>query len=145
VGAGGILDKGTTPIFETENGDTNGNFRLNWAAANVDPVGFQVGLEDIDTDEDLQILLRCAMAAGGTDTPVISADSYINEADTKLSDDSDALSTTYTERKITIAAADIPSAAETLSVELTPGAHNNEALYVTKITVKYTRKLPVDD
>lgn len=138
-GNGGLLASDTTPILDTINGDTDGAWRLSWAASNNDAIGFQVPLPpDLDTDGNVEIHLRAYMA-GSTDTPVISADSYFNEGDTKVEDDSAALSSTAAEKTITIAAADVPSGAQTLSVELTPGAHTTDIMYVTAIWVEYTR------
>lgn len=139
---GGLLASDTTPILNTINGDTDGALRVNWAAANVDAVGFQVVLPpDFDSDEDVSIHFRAAMA-GATDEPVIAADAYFNEGDTKVEDVSEAVSgTAYAEYTITIAAADIPDGAQTLSVELTPGAHGTDALYITALWVEYNREL----
>ena len=139
AGNGGILATDTTPILNTINGDTDGAWRLAWAASNSDAIGFQVPLPpDLDEASVVEIHLRAYMA-GATDTPVISADSYFDEGDTKVEDDSPALDATPTERIITIAAADVPAGAQTLSVELTPGAHTTDILYVTAIWVEYTR------
>lgn len=139
AGNGGLLASDTTPILTTINGDTDGAWRLAWAASNVDPIGFQVPLPpDLDEASVVEIHLRAYMA-GATDTPVISADSYFDEGDTKVEDDSPALNATPTERIISIAAADVPAGAQTLSVELTPGAHGTDILYVTAIWVEYTR------
>lgn len=139
AGNGGLLASDTTPILNTINGDTDGAWRLAWAASNSDAIGFQVPLPpDLDEASVVEIHLRAYMA-GATDTPVISADSYFDEGDTKVEDDSDALDATPTERIITIAASDVPAGAQTLSVELTPGAHTTDILYVTAIWVEYTR------
>lgn len=139
AGNGGVLASDTTPILTTINGDTDGAWRLAWAASNNDAIGFQVPLPpDLDEASVVEIHLRAYMA-GATDTPVISADSYFDEGDTKVEDDSAALDATPTERIITIAAADVPAGAQTLSVELTPGAHTTDILYVTAIWVEYTR------
>ncbi len=138
---GGLLASDTTPILNTVNGDTDGALRVSWAASNSDPIGFQVPLPpDLDTDADLLIKMRAA-SAGATDTPVFSADSYFNEGDTKVEDDSDAVSDAYAEKTITIAAADVPAGAQTLSVELTPGAHTTDALYLTALWIEYKRKI----
>lgn len=134
---GNILATDTTPILNTINGDTDGAFRINWAASNSDAIGFQVSLPDINVDYPVLLKLRAA-SAGATDAPIFSADSYFNEGDTKVEDDSDATSETYGDKTVTIAAADIPAAAKTLSVELTPGAHTTDALYLTNVEVWYT-------
>lgn len=140
AGNGGLLASDTSPILNTINGDTDGAWRVQWAASNSDLVGFQVPLPpDLDEAANVEIHFRAAMA-GATDTPVISADSYFDEGDTKVEDDSAAVTgTTFAEYTITIAAADVPAGAQTLSVELTPGAHTTDALYITSIWVEYTR------
>lgn len=137
---GGLLASDTTPILQLTNGDTDSALRLAWAASNSDPIIFQVALPpDLDVSGNVEVHFRAAMA-GATDSPVISADSYFNEADTKVEDDSAAVSgTSYAEKTITIAAADVPAGAQTLTVELTPGAHTTDILYMTAIWVEYTR------
>jgi len=139
AGNGGILASDTTPIFQFTNGDTDAALRLNWAASNSDPIIFQVPLPpDLDEASAVEVHLRAAMA-GATDTPVISADSYFNEGDTKVEDDSAALSSSVAELTISIAAGDVPAGAQTFTCELTPGAHTTDALYVYAIWVEYTR------
>ena len=137
---GGLLASDSTPILNTTNGDTDSAVRLAWAASNNDPIIFQVPLPpDLDEASAVEVHLRAAMA-GATDTPVISADSYFNEGDTKVEDDSAAITgTSYAEYTITIAAADVPAGAQTLTCELTPGAHTTDILYMTAIWVEYTR------
>jgi hypothetical protein len=140
AGNGGVLASDTTPILNFTNGDTDSALRLAWAASNSDPIIFQVPLPpDLDEASVVEVHFRAAMA-GATDTPVISADSYFNEGDTKVEDDSAAVTgTSYAEYTITIAAADVPAGAQTMSCELTPGAHTTDILYITAIWVEYTR------
>jgi len=135
------LGPSTTPTLDMANGDTDSGLVVTWAASNNDPVLFQVPLPpDIDTSADLVIHLR-AKSGGSTDTPVISADAYFNEGDTKIEDDSAALGASYAEKTITIAAADIPAGAQTLTVELTPGAHTTDTVVVSAIWIEYTASL----
>jgi hypothetical protein len=136
---GGLLASDTTPALNLKNGDTDSALMLTWAAGNSDPITFQVALPpDLDEASAVEVHFRAAMA-GATNTPVISADSFFDEGDTKVEDDSAAVTgTTFAEYTISIAAADVP-AAQTLSVELTPGAHTTDALYLTAIWVEYTR------
>lgn len=139
AGNGGLLASDTTPIFEFTNGDTDSALRLRWAASNSDAIVFQVPLPpDLDDAANVEVHFRAAMA-GATDTPVVSADSYFNEGDTKVEDDSTALSNSVAEKTITIDAADVPSGAQTLTVELTPGAHTTDAMHLYAIWVEYTR------
>lgn len=137
---GGILASDTTPILNYTNGDTDSALRMAWAASNADPIVFQVALPpDLDDAAAVEIHFRAAMA-GASDTPVISADTYFNEGDTKVEDDSAAVTgTSYAEYVITVAAADVPSGAQTLTCELTPGAHGTDILYMTALWVEYTR------
>lgn len=140
AGNGGVLASDTTPILQFTNGDTDSALRLAWAASNSDPLIFQVPLPpDLDGTAVVEVHFRAAMA-GATDTPVISADSYFDEGDTKVEDDSAAVTgTSYAEYTITIAAADVPDTAQTMTVELTPGAHTTDILYMTAVWVEYTR------
>jgi hypothetical protein len=142
AGNGGLLASDTTPILGAANGDTDGAWRLAWAASNSDAIGFQVPLPpDLNDAADVVIHFRAAMA-GTDDTPAISADSYFNEGDTKVEDDSGAVTgTSYDEYEITIAHGDVPAGAQTLSVELTPGSHTTDILYLTAIWIEYTRKI----
>lgn len=138
AGNGGLLATDTTPILNTINGDTDGCWRLAWASSNSDAIGFQVPLPpDLDDASDITVKVRAYMA-GATDTPTLSIDSYFDEGDTKVTDTSTALNATPTTKSITIAAADYPASA-TLSVELTPGAHTTDILYVTAIWIEYVR------
>jgi len=132
------LTGSTTPILDMANGDTDSGLILTWAASNSDAIIFQTPLPpDLDVASDLVVHFRAKMA-GSTDTPTIASDAYVNEGDTKVEDVSAALSATYAEKTITIAAADIPAGAQTLTVELTPGAHTTDILYLSAIWVEYT-------
>ena len=137
---GGILAKDSTPILEFANGDTDSAFRMHWAATVVDAIAAQIPLPpDIDVTADVVLHLRAAME-DVNDTPVINADSYFNEGDTKVSDAAAAITgATYAEYTITIAAADVPAGAQTLTVELTPAAHGTDALYISATWLEYTR------
>ena len=137
---GGILAKDSTPILEYTNGDTDSAIRLNYAAADVNEIAIQIPLPpDLDVTGDIEIHLRAAMG-GATDSPAMASDVFFNEGDTKVEDtvtvDQD---TTVTEYTITVAAADVPAGAQTMSIELTPGAHGTDALHVYAIWIEYTR------
>jgi hypothetical protein len=134
------LGPGTDPVLDMTNGDTDSALRVLWAATSVVPVVFQVPIPpDLDEAADVVIHLRAAVE-DTNDTPVIDADSYFNEGDTKVSDASAAITgTAFAEYIITIAAADVPAGAQTLTCELTPAAHGTDDLYVTAIWVEYQR------
>jgi len=136
---GGILAKDTTPILEYANGDTDSALRINWAGGNSDPVVFQTALPpDLDTAADVVLHLRAAMA-GTDDSPVLATDCYFNEGDTKVEDGVTITGASYAEYTVTIAAADVPAGAQTMTCELTPGTHATDAQYVTALWIEYTR------
>jgi len=137
---GGTLAKDTTPILEFISGDTDSCLRLNWAASNADPVMFQVPIPP-DLDEAQDITLHCRIASAGTTNAVgFDVDSYFNEGDTKVEDATQTNQTaTYADKTATIAAADIPAGAATLTCELTPVAHATDALYLTAVWLTYKK------
>lgn len=139
---GGLLASDTSPALNTVNGDTDGVFRVSWAAGNSDPIAFQTPLPpDLDDTADLVIHFRASMA-GATNTCVISADTYFHAGGSKIEDDSGAVTgTTDAEYTITIAGSDVPGGAQQISCELTPAAHATDALYLTGLWLEYKRKL----
>ncbi len=143
-GNGGVLATDTTPTLETVNGDTDGQLRMLWASSNSDAVATQVPLPpDFDPTQDLVLHIR-GQVLGSDDEAVMSLDSFFNEGDTKVEDDSVAWNndvSAIADRPITIAAADIPSNAATVSLELTPGTHATETLTIYSTWLTYKKKL----
>lgn len=136
-----LLGIGTTPAIDMANGDTDSGIVVTWVSSNSDAVIFQVPLPPaLDVTADLVIHFR-AKSGGSTDTPVIDADSYFNEGDTKVADASSALGAAYAENTITIAAADIPAGAQTLTVELTPGAHTTDTVVISSIWIEHKNSI----
>jgi hypothetical protein len=136
---GGILASDTTPIMDAINAATNGCQRLLWASSNNDQVVFQVPLPpDLDASSDLVIHTR--IVSGGTTNAVgFTVDSFFNEGDTKVVDTSETnQTTTWAEKITTIAAADVPSGAQTLTVGLTPVAHTTDTLALSAVWIEYT-------
>ena len=143
AGNGGVMASDTTPIFEYTNGDTDSTLRLRWAATNVDPVAFQTPLPpDLDFSAPLYVKLIAAMG-GSTDTPVLTLESFFGVGDTKVSDTSSAITgSTAAQYTITIAAADLESNArkQTVSMEITPGAHGTDTFLLYAVSIEYTKK-----
>lgn len=139
----GLLSQDSTPILEFANGDTDSALRINWAASNADPIVMQTPLPpDLDTGSHVVLHLRAALTSA-QDTTAINADCYFNEGDTKLSPATANITNSvgsYGEYTVTMSAADVPSGAQTLTVELTPGTHANDALVVSATWLEYTRK-----
>lgn len=134
-----FLGPATTPVLDLANGDTDSSLAVTWAASNSDPIVFQTPLPpNLDVSADVVVHLLASMG-GATDTPTIASDAYFNVGDTKVEDASAAITgTTVTEYTITIAAADVPAGAQTLSVELTPGAHTTDTVIIHAIWIEYT-------
>ena len=137
---GGILASDTTPILEAINAATDGQQRINWASSNSDPIINQVILPpDLDASADIVVHFYAAMA-GATDTPTITVDSFFGVGDTRVVDASGAITgATAAEYTATIAAADVPSNSIPLTLELTPGAHTTDALFLMGTWIEYTR------
>ena len=135
------LGVGTTPVLDMANGDTDSGLLVTWVASNNDAILFQVPLApDLNVSADIVIHFR-AKSGGATDTPTIASDSYFNEGDTKVEDVSSALGAAYAENTITIAAVDIPAGAQTLTVELTPGAHTTDTVVLSALWAEYTKSI----
>ena len=81
------------------------------------------------------LFYRCPDKAG------FDIDAYFNEGDTKVEGacEQTSASTTFEELTVTIAAADIPSAAQAVTIEITPKAHATDAMYLTAVWLEYTR------
>ena len=138
---GGVLASDTTPVLSAINGATDGCQRVLWAAANSDQVIAQIPLPaDLDATGDIKVHVRAAMG-GTTNTPDIALDSFFDEGDTKVQDTIAAITgTSYDEYVGTIAAADVPDGARTLTIGLTPGAHTTDTLAISAIWIEYQRK-----
>jgi hypothetical protein len=137
---GGVLSSETTPTLSAINNATDGCQVVIWAAGNADPVAFQVPLPP-DLDEAANLLLkgRIACTASATDTPSITLASYFNEGDTAVADTMAAstATTTFVEVTATIAAADVPAGAQTLTCKLTPGTHASSAWSLSALWLEY--------
>ena len=92
--------------------------------------------------KDFDLKVRASMG-GATDTPTLAIASFFDEADTAIADTSEAITgTAYAEYKTTIASADIPKGARTLTMGITPGAHTTDTLIISAIWLEYTSTRP---
>ena len=139
---GGVLASDTTPIREAINAATDGCQRLLWAASNNDQIVAQLALPpDLDVASDIVLHFRI-VSADTTDAVGFTVDSFFNEGDTKVVDTSETNQTaTYAEKIATIAAADIPAGAQTLTFGLTPVAHTTDTMAMTACWIEYTRTI----
>lgn len=135
------LGVGTTPVLDMAGGDADSSLEVTWIASNSDAVLFQVPLSPaLNTGADLVIHFR-AKSGGATDTPTIASDAFFNEGDTKVEDVSSALGAAFAENTITIANGDIPAGAQTLTIELTPGAHTTDTVVLSALWAEYTKSI----
>jgi hypothetical protein len=140
AGNGGVLGTDTTPALEYVNGDTQSNFRLLWAAGGQQVIAMQAMLPP-DLDDAQPIVFHASALMGGSDSPVLSLDSYFygvsGDGGAKVEDDTTAVVDATSEITATIAASDVT--AGTLAIEITPGAHASHTLAVFSTWLTYTR------
>lgn len=139
---GGLLASDTTPILQPINGATDGCQEVVWAAGNADPVIFQVPLPP-NLDDAADLVLHTRMRSGGTTNAVgFTVDSWFNEGDTKVTDTSETNQTNTWEEKIaTIAAADVPAGAQTVTISLTPVTHATDNMQLSAVWLEYKTKI----
>lgn len=139
---GGILASDTTPVLSAINDATDGCQRLAWAAANVDQIVTSIPLPpDLDVTADIVLHVRIA-SAGTTNAVGFTVDTFFNESDSKVTDSTETNQTTsYAEKTATIAAADVPADAQTMTMGLTPVAHGDDIMYMTAAWLEYTAKI----
>jgi hypothetical protein len=82
---------------------------------------------------------RIACSSTATDIPSLTMASYFNEGDTAVADTMAAsgATTTFAEVTGTIAHADVPAGAQTLTCKLTPGTHASSAWSLTALWLEY--------
>jgi hypothetical protein len=139
AGNGGVLATDTTPTLEYANGDTDSQIRVLWAGGNADPLAIQITLPpDLDRTQPIVLNFRGVMG-GENDAPAMDVDTFFNEGDTKVEDATDAWDNSISTRTATIAVADIPSTAATMSIEITPGTHATDSMVLYAAFVTYTK------
>ncbi len=136
---GGILASDTTPVLDAINAATDGCQRILWASSDVTQIVFQTSLPP-DFDTSANLVLHTRIVSGGTANAVgFTVDSFFNEGDSKVTDTSGTnQTTTYTEVTTTIALADIPSGAQTVTIGLTPVSHGTDTLALSAAWFEYS-------
>jgi len=141
---GGLLSSDTVPTIGPRTGATAGCQVVKWAAAAVSAVAFQIALPpDINADADLLVKARVACTATATGTPTFTLASYFQETGAVVSDTMAATgaTTTFAEVTATIALADVPTGAQTLTCRLTPGTHATAGWSLSALWIEYKRSL----
>jgi len=141
---GGVLSSDTVPILGPKTGATAGCQVIKWAAAAVSAVAFQVALPpDLNDAADLVLHGRVACTATATDIPSFTLASYFQETGAVVSDTfaASGATTAFAEITATIAHADVPSGAQTLTGRLTPGTHASSGWSLSSLWLEYKKKV----
>ena len=141
---GGVLSSDTVPILGPRTGATAGCQVVKWAAAAVSAVAFQVALPpDLNDAADLVLHGRVACTATATDIPTFTLASYFQETGAVVSDTfaASGATTTFAEITATIAHADVPASAQTLTGRLTPGTHASSGWSLSSLWLEYKKKV----
>jgi hypothetical protein len=136
-----FLATDTTPKIGRITNATDPAQVVTWATGDVGPVFFQMPLPP-DLDEGAALVLHARVkGSGAVNIPTWTIKSYFNEGDTLVSDSiaASTATTTWTEVTGTIAAADVPAGAQTLSCSLTPAAHTTNHFYMSAMWFEYSR------
>ena len=136
---GGILATDTTPTLETVNGDTDSALRVLWATGNVDGVFVNVPLPPWLAPNNPLYIKVYAVMSGAVDTPTLTAESFFDVGDTKVTDTATLSGTTAAVYTITVAASDIPTTfPKVWNFELIPGTHGTDTVTIYSIWVEGT-------
>lgn len=115
---------------------SDGAMVLSYAAGASATVAFSFALPaNFDPTQDLVVTVRAKCA---TETPTLSLLTFLGtDNSTYISDASSALSSTYANKEITVAAADIAAAGRILNFKLVVGSHATGVARIKAIEIKY--------
>ncbi len=137
---GGLLASDTTPAL-SGTGTTVSQQAL-WAASNVDQILWDVPLpEDFDGRDDAFVDLLVASGGTANVASFTVTSSFDGGADVTDTATDPAASTTYHWITATIAAADIPDTAGSVSIAITPAAHGTDTVAVKAARLRYTARI----
>ena len=137
---GGVLASDTAPILLGK--ATTNDWAIQWATGNADPIGVSFMLP-ADFDDTADATLDLVVSSGSTDAATMGiASSWDGGSEvTDSADDASTKSATEHVITATIAAADIPSAANRVTFRITPPTHGTNAINLTGARLNYKRKL----
>lgn len=139
---GGTISKDTAPLLERINGATDKGLRIKWAAAGVVGITNQFAYPP-DLDDTAAVTVNLLYYKGSnTDSAMTAAVNYFEGiGDTNAGGNTAALTgTTATKVAVTIAASDVGTYPNVASVEIVPGTHASDILYLLACWIEYTRK-----
>lgn len=138
--SGGLLASDTDPKLIRVNGATDPQLRIQWAAASVIPITWSVPMpRDVDTTQPVIVNVVAGMG-GATDTPVIAAAFWPGVGGANQGGNTGALSSTLSQKTVSVAGANVGTFPKEWTVILTPAAHGTDVLNLTQCFLEYTRK-----
>lgn len=139
---GGVVSQDTVPKLERINDATDKGLRIAWAANEV--IGITQQFEyppDLDDTADVTVNLLYYKNGNTNSSMTVGVAYFEGIGDTNAGGNTAALTgTTLTEVAVTIAHANIGAHPNVATVEIVPGAHANDALYLMGAWVEYARK-----
>lgn len=143
LGSGGILATDTTPILQRINGATDKAARISWVATDVGEIQFApVPIPpDYDNTEVLTVHLLVYKNANTDTTFVIDVQAWSGIGDTEMGGDTAAITETVAaEKSVSLTGANVGAHPGVLTINLVPGAHANDAVYLLAAWIEYTRR-----
>jgi hypothetical protein len=144
---GGTVSLDTDPTFKRVNGATDKQLRIAWAASSVIPITWDFVLPpDLDIYTTVLTVNLIMSMASTNDTPTVAVNYFNNAVGSAYSGDTNAggntaaiTGATPTKYTKTIAVADLVVAGSTAIVELVPGTHGTDALYLWGAYISYNK------
>lgn len=142
---GGLLALDSVPILERSNDATDKSLRVHWIVDGVEEVIFPPIPMPPDLDEAADVTVHLVVEmSGASDTPTIDIQAWDGVGDTEMGGASGALADGITEVSVTLSAANISGhPTGFLNIQLVPGGHSTDAIYLYAVWIEYTKKLPV--
>jgi hypothetical protein len=139
---GGTISKDTVPKLERINGATDKQLRIAWAATEIIGITTQFAYPtDLDDGADVDVHLMYYKNANANAAMVAAVGYFEGIGDTNAGGNTASLTgTTATNVSVTIAAGNIGAAPKVATIDIVPGAHANDALYLIGAWISYVRK-----
>lgn len=136
---GGVVSLDTDPTFKRVNGATDKQLRIAWAAGSAVPITWAFNYPpDLDDTKAVTVNLLCGMA-GATDTPTIAVSYWEGVGDTNAGGNTAALAAAVAQKTVAIAAGDVGAYPKAASIDIIPGTHATDALYLYGAWITYFR------
>lgn len=140
---GGVLAKDSDPIFERTNVGTDPQLRIHWAKTSVIPITNEFMYPpDLDDASAIEVHILAYKDGNVNGAAQIGVSFFEGLGDANAGGNLNAALTelTPTEKYVTIAAGDVGAHPKSATITITPGAHADDAEYITATWIEYTRK-----